>query len=151
MPQDRRAYNRAYYEYIRDLKAGKPSPTALERLGRQAAKRGSPGTCTEAQIAALYQRWMAQRPRVSLADLGEEVGLSRQRIYQLFLHQHGESCFPGKRHGPGRTRTWSDRRVAELYDRWRRGITLRALGHELGVTGVTIHKLIRRYLREHPA
>ena len=34
MPQDKRAYNRAYCAYTRDLVAGKPSPTALERLGR---------------------------------------------------------------------------------------------------------------------
>ena len=88
---DRRAYNRAYNEHIRDLKAGKPSPTALERLGRPAAKRGSPGTCTEEQIAALYQRWRTQRPRVSLAALASEVGITRQRVYQLFQrHQRGQ-------------------------------------------------------------
>lgn len=148
MPQDKQAYHRADDAYSRDLVAGKPSPTALERLGRQAQKKGPPATCTEAQIATLYQRWTTERPRVSLAVLAQDIGLSRQRLHQLFKRQQGEG---GKCWGPGRTRTWSDRRVAELYDRWRRGITLRALGHELGVTGVTIHKLIRRYLREHPA
>mgnify|MGYP001610017590 FL=1 len=84
MPRDRRAYNRAHYEYVRDKKAGKPSPTALERLGRPAAKRGGPATCTEAQIAALYQQWLTQRPRVSLAALAQDIGLSRQRLFQLF-------------------------------------------------------------------
>ena len=151
MPQDRRAYNRAYYEYSRDLLAGKPSPTALERLGRPAAKRGPPATCTEAQIEALHQRWIAQRPHVSLAVLAHEIGFSRQRLYQLFLRRHGKSRFPGKRHGPGRHRSWSDRRVAELYARWQGGITLQKLGEEVGVTGVVIRYVIHRYLREQSA
>ena len=90
MLADRRPYNRAYYEYSRDLLAGKPSPTALERLGRQAAKRGPQPTHTEAQIAALYQRWVRQRPRVSLAALAQDVGISRQRLFQLFQQRQKE-------------------------------------------------------------
>mgnify|MGYP001604260359 CR=1 FL=1 len=151
MPQDRRAYNRAYYEHIRDLKAEKPSPTALERLGRPAAKRGGPATCTEEQIATLYQRWTTERPRVSLAVLAQDIGLSRQRLHQLFRQRHWERRFPGKRHGPGCHRLWSERRVAELYARWQGGITLRALGEESGVRGAQIRRVFQRYLREHPA
>ena len=151
MPQDRRAYNRAYYEHIRDLKAEKPSPTALERLGRPAAKRGGPATCTEAQIEALHQRWIAQQPRISLADLAGEVGLSRQRLHQLFRQRHWERRLPGKRHGPGRRSLWGETRVAALYARWQSGVTLRKLGEESGVTGARVRHVFQRYLREQSA
>ena len=89
---DKQTYNRAYYAYLRDLKAGKPSPTALARLGREPEQRGPVSTRhTEEQIAALHQRWVRQRPRVSLAALAEEVGVTRQRLYQLFVQRSERS------------------------------------------------------------
>ena len=85
MSEDRRAYTRAYYEYARDKKAGEPSLAALERLGRAPQKRGPASTVwNERQIAAAHRRWILQRPRVSLAALAQEIGVSRQRLFQLF-------------------------------------------------------------------